>query len=43
MKYLLILLLIVAISMIAIGIINVIIAPALTGLGFIIIILILKK
>ncbi len=43
MKYLLILLLIVAIGMIAIGITNAIIAPALTGVGFIIIALILKK
>ncbi len=44
MKYLLILLLIVAISMIAIGgIINAIIAPVLTGIGFIIIAFILKK
>ncbi|CAC9454475.1 hypothetical protein BTURTLESOX_712 [bacterium endosymbiont of Bathymodiolus sp. 5 South] len=39
----LILLLIIAISMIVAGITNTIIAPILTGIGFIIIVLILKK
>ncbi|CAC9488338.1 hypothetical protein [uncultured Gammaproteobacteria bacterium] len=43
MKYLLISLLIIAISMIVVGMTNAIIAPILTGVGFIIIALILKK